>query len=121
MEQIIIKNAIIDSVSIQLDREYFLSVWVGLKFDSYSQSFGGYVLGKADEEYHPNAGNHAGTFIIKCMKCAGVETWKDMVGKTVRVKTGSVWNSRIEGIGHIIKDEWFLPDIEFDDKQFNDE
>ena len=105
----IIKNAIITSSSIKLDRDYFLSVWLSLRFDSYSQNFGGYVLGKIDEVYAKDMGNHAGIFIMKCMKVAGVTDWGDVVGKAVRIKTTEGWNAEILGVGHVVNDEWLIP------------
>lgn len=117
----IIKNAIIEYASIQLDRDYFLCVHLGLKFEDYNQAFGGYVLGKADDEFSPTAGNYAGIFIIQCLKIGDAESFSELKGKPIRAKTDTIWNSPITGIGHFIKDEWFIPEIVFNLTQFRDE
>jgi hypothetical protein len=44
------------------------------------------------------------------MEIAGVSRWEDMNGKTIRVKSS---HSGIESIGHIVKDDWFTPSVDF--------
>lgn len=47
------------------------------------------------------------------MQVADVSEWMKVVGKTVRVKKEKEWNGKILGIGHIVKDIWFIPSEEF--------
>ena len=42
--------------------------------------------------------------LIKIMQCAGVESWSDLKGQSVRVVRK---NDMIIGIGHVVKDFWF--------------
>lgn len=114
MKNEIITNAIVKSAIIRLDRDCFLSVWLDLKYDNTSdQGFGGYVLGgipdsKAGQHY--NQKNIAGEFIVSCLLVAGVTDWKDIPGKSIRVRrTDEGFGGDIIAIGHIINDVWFEP------------
>lgn len=100
-----IKNAVIESASLQLDRGC-LSMWLHLDYGGTGQGFGGYALQLAESFTHWDKNGPAGYYIMKCFEVAGVENIKDLKGKTIRVK-GS--HSKIESIGHIIKDIWFTP------------
>jgi hypothetical protein len=44
------------------------------------------------------------------MEIAGVKQWGDLAGKTVRVRHSE---HRIWEIGHIIKNDWFCPERDF--------
>jgi hypothetical protein len=44
------------------------------------------------------------------MEIAGVDKWENMVGKTIRVQCD--W-SKVEAIGHILKDDWFKPSEDY--------
>lgn len=116
----IIKNAVIEFADVTLDRDYFLCAWLGLKFEDYHQNFGGYVLGKVDDDFSMSTGNYAGIFMMQCLKIGGAESFSKLKGKPIRVKTDTKWNSPIRAIGHFIKDEWFNPDITFDVRQFRE-
>ena len=103
-----IKNAIIESVCITNDDHGILSIWVNLKFDGCGQGFGGYAL------YLPNnlnQKNYAGHFIWRVMEIAEVSEWSHLRGKIVRAKADY---SKVHAIGHIIKDDWFDPTMEFE-------
>lgn len=81
------------------------------------QSFGGHVLylSKRHDNY-TNKGDFAGHFLFRCMQIAGVERWEDIVGKTIRVKSS---HAKVDEIGHIIKDDWFNPDKDFEEMKNN--
>jgi len=105
-----IKNAIIESVKLDIGDRGFLQGWLILNYGGTGQGFGGYVL------YLPKSfSNHklesvAGHFIQRCMEIADVGEWSKMVGKTIRVKCN---DSQIKAIGHIVKDDWFCPSDDF--------
>lgn len=108
-----IKNAIIDSVSIDTGERGLLTAWLHLNYGTCGvQGFGGYVLYLPKGFVHATTkGDFAGHFIFRCMEIAGVERWSDVKGKTVRVM---VQDDRAVAIGHIVKDDWFNPSKDFE-------
>lgn len=105
-----IRNAIISSVSIDTGDRGLLTAWLHLDYGGSGQGFGGYDLYLPKSYSHHNLESVAGHFIFRCMEIAGVEKWEDMKGKTIRVK---VSHSKVEAIGHIVKDDWFNPSVDF--------
>lgn len=105
-----IKNAIIKSVDITTADHGVLSCWLQLDYGGAGQGFGGYTLYLPKSFSHHQMLSHAGHFIWRCMEIADVEHWKDMVGKTIRVKQE---HSKVHAIGHILKDDWFCPSEDF--------
>lgn len=109
-----IVNARIDSARIQMDREVFLSAWLGLDYGGSGQGFGGYVLGGSTtggvRAAAANKKPYAALFIVRCMEIAGVDSWDKMVGKVIRVEHN---HSDVRRIGHALKDDWFCPKEEF--------
>lgn len=105
-----IVNAVIESVSLDDSDRGLLSSHVFLDYGGSGQGFGGYAL------YLPKSfSNHelksvAGHFIWRCMEVAEVRSWDKMKGKTVRVK---IENGLAVAIGHIVKDDWFEPRVDF--------
>jgi len=45
------------------------------------------------------------------LQIAGADSWEKIKGKTIRV---SIKDGLIDGIGHIVKDDWFYPSIDFE-------
>lgn len=115
METEVIENAIIESVSIDTGDRNLLTVWLYLDYGGCSQGFGGYALYLPKGYANHSDRGFAGHFIFRCMEVAGVESWAKMQGKTIRVKRtdGSGIGSRITAIGHIVKNDWFNPTLEF--------
>lgn len=109
------KNAIIDDVSIDDGDRGLLTAWLFLDYGGMSQGFGGHALYLSKSyTHHKEQCNYAGHFIYRCMEVAGVSKWKDMKGKTIRVRlTSDGLGGKIIGIGHIVKEDWFIPEDEF--------
>lgn len=88
-----------------------LTAWLDLEHENGHQSFGGYALYLPKNFKHGEVSSgYAGHFIFRCMQVAGVSEWSKMVGKTIRVDAG---HSKIHGICHIIKNDWFYPSVDF--------
>ena len=107
-----IMNAIIESASINIERGFMIDSWIHLDYGGSGQGFGGFCLhtipksGYSDKDTIPAAGH----WIMRVMQIAGVESWNELPGKTVRVKAT---HSRVHAIGHIVKDDWFCPEVDF--------
>ena len=76
------------------------------------QGFGGFALylPKSYRHHNPAGPNYAGHFIWRVMEIAGVSEWSQLKGKTIRVRQE---HRTIHAIGHIVKDDWFSPAVDF--------
>lgn len=107
-----IKNAIIQSVSLDTGDRGLLTAWVNLDYGGSCQGFGGHALYLPKSYKHfTEKGDFAGHFIFRCMEVAEVTEWSKMKGKTVRVK---IEKGLAVAIGHIVKDDWFCPSADFE-------
>jgi hypothetical protein len=113
-EKIVERNAVITSATITNDDHGLLSAWLMLDYGGSGQGFGGYALYLPRDFTHHNdkPANYCGHFIWRVMEIAGVSEWSQLVGKTIRVRAEEF--DKILAIGHIVKDDWFYPKIEFD-------
>jgi hypothetical protein len=112
-----IRNAIIKDATITSEDYGILSAWVTLDYGGMVQGFGGYVLYLPKSAKHHKLESVAGHFIWRVMEIADVTRWENLAGKTVRVKTnGGMLNEKIEAIGHIVKEDWFCPSDDFDNR-----
>lgn len=105
-----IKNAVIESARITTGERGFLDCWLSLDYGGCGQGFGGYVLYIPKSWTHHKLESVAGHFLFRVMEIAGVESWDDLKGKTVRVRGNY---AGIEAIGHIVKNDWFCPKDDF--------
>lgn len=105
-----IRNAVIEEA--RFDTERGLSAWLMLDYgDGGHQGFGGYLLyAPKDWKAHNDLGNYAGHFIYRCFQIADVADWSKLKGRTIRVR---VEDGLIRAIGHIVKNDWFDPKVEF--------
>lgn len=109
-----IKNAVIESVSIDDGDRGLLTAWLFLDYGGLSQGFGGYALYLPKSYSHHKLLSPAGHFIHRCMEIGGVSKWSDLKGKTIRVKSDKDGlGANIIAIGHIVKDDWFNPSEDF--------
>lgn len=104
-----IKNAVIESVRVSSD-DGFLGIWLTLDYGGSGQGFGGYALYLPKSFKHHEIKSHAGHFMWRVMEIAGVTNWADLVGKSIRV---NATHTGVKAIGHIIKDDWFEPSLDF--------
>jgi hypothetical protein len=103
-------NAIIERATLTTEDHGCLSSWLMLDYGGSGQGFGGYALYLPKTFTHHKRNSVAGHWIWRVMEIAGAEEWSNMKGKTIRVKFNS---SGIVAIGHIVKDDWFYPSIDF--------
>ena len=99
-----IKNATITSVSLGKEDHGIPTCFVQLDYgDCGVQSFGGWDL-----RYYGI------DFIVQLLDTIGVREWNDLVGKNVRAKCEHI---KVHAIGHIIKNQWFEPEIDLQKKE----
>lgn len=116
LEDVKIKNAVIESASITNDDHGLLSAWLNLDYGGSGQGFGGFTLYLPESFTHHKLMSPAGHWIWRVMEVAGVARWDDLKGKTIRVKAT---HGGVQAIGHIVKDDWFCPEDDF--KHLNEE
>jgi hypothetical protein len=104
------RNAVITGARLTTADRGLLSAWLYLDYGGISQGFGGYALYLPKTFTHHKQDGIAGHFIWRVMEVAGVEEWDELEGKTIRVRCS---HSKVEAIGHIIKDDWFDPEKDF--------
>lgn len=109
-----IHNAIVKSASLDDAERGFLTGWFQLDYGNREQGFGGHCLYLPKGFTHHEIASFAGHFIWRSMEICGVSCWKDIPGKSVRVR---VEKGLAVAIGHIIKDDWFFPAHDFDTKE----
>ena len=106
-----IKNAVIESATITCE-DGFLDARIVLDYGGTGQAFGGYALYLPKSYSHHQLKSVAGHFIWRVMEVAGVMNWNQLVGKTIRVNS---CHTKIYAIGHIVKEDWFDPSVDFKD------
>lgn len=109
-EDAVIENAIITNTALMIEDHGFLDSYIYLDYGGAGQAFGGWVLNR-----DPNWDNYeiegvAGHYIQRVLQVAGVNKWELLKGASIRVCHN---HGKIFGIGNIIRNDWFFPDIDF--------
>jgi len=105
-------NGVVTSVSLGIEDHGLLSSFVHVdRSDGCSQGFGGWALYLPSSFKHHELKSVAGHFITRVIEVCGVTDWNKVVGKAIRIceKDGV-----IIAIGHIIRDDWFIPKYDFE-------
>lgn len=105
-----IRNAIIEDATLSYGDRGILECWLTLDYGGSGQGFGGYTLYLPKSYIHHKRLSHAGHFLYRCMEVAGVTDWSKLKGRTVRVR---IDGGLARAIGHIVKDDWFCPEVDF--------
>jgi hypothetical protein len=111
-----IKNAVIDSATITNDDHGLLTAWLHLNYgNSGCQGFGGSALYLPKGfKHHDITHQYAGHWIWRIMEIAEVSEWSKLKGKSIRVELDKDGlGGIIQAIGHIVKDDWFNPSVDF--------
>lgn len=105
-----ITNAIIDSVTLEIERGFVLTGHVFLNFEGGSQGYGGYALGGVGDAKcanHAEQPNLAAMWITGILRAAGEDSFFKLKGRVVRIGKDEEFGP-IRAIGHPIKnDRWF--------------
>lgn len=104
------KNAVIEKATINIEDIGVLGSYIYLDYGGSAQGFGGYALYLPKDYTHHKLESVAGHWIYRVLEIAGVEKWEDLPGKTIRVRAD---HNKVHAIGHIIKDDWFVPSEDF--------
>lgn len=107
-------NARITDTRLGFERGTVLTFWLFLDYGVACQGFGGYVLNNKTPEGKRVPHAIAGYTIERILDVVEVESWEDLPGQFIRVKLeGQDWGPRIAAIGHILKEKWFNPEVEY--------
>ena len=106
-----VKNAVIERASLTTENDGILTAFLNLDCGKTSPIFYRYGLYLPKSFTCHSLKSFAGHFIFRVMEIAGVENWDELPGKTIRVRhnDGAIWE-----IGHIINDDWFCPERDFE-------
>lgn len=98
------RNALIESATLELERGVLTS-WLHLSWDGGGQGFGGYVLAVGTPP-----GPHCGIWVREVLRVVGVDSWKDLPGRIVRIRHTP---DKVHAIGHPLRELWFEPALAF--------
>lgn len=111
-----IENARITRTKFGVEDHGILTATLSLDFGGSGAGWGGYALDSpvkdADGKFLRREGTDWGCeFLHRIMQTVGVSSWEDLPGTHIRVRRESdLWGAKILAIGHIIKDNWFMPE-----------
>lgn len=105
-----IKNGVITKADLSWRDYGVLTGFLTLDYGGSSQGFGDHSLYLPKGFKHHELRSVAGHWIFRCLNIAGVKSWDELVGRTVRVKAEQM---KVHAIGHIVKEDWFNPGEDF--------
>jgi len=105
-------NATIRGTQLGFEDHGCLTSWLHLDLESSSQSFGGYIMDTYDEKAKRRVGHEFGAaWILGVLETLGVDSWEKLTGTNLRVvRENKDWGAKIIGVGHIVKNQWFVPE-----------
>ena len=105
MDELEIKNAVIESTHLGKDDNDCFSFNFGLNYGGTGQGTGYICLDHYNKKKEVRVGWEFGIDFIKgILDVVGVRTWEELKGKHIRVKSN---NYKVAAIGNFLKDEWF--------------
>ena len=112
-------NNTIENVKITdtfLGREYhgLLTCYLTVEGNGFGVSIGGYCLDQYDE--HNNKRVARFELIDRILEVAGVNSWEELQGKHIRVKSNG-FGGRVTKIGNLIKEDWLDFDTFFNEEK----
>lgn len=105
-QELVIENAIIEQADIFVESSGVLTLRLKLRSNAGISGFGGYGL---YAESRSTGDVTAGKFFTRLLNIANAESWRQLVGKAIRIKRSDEY---VFEIGHIVKEDWFCPDAE---------
>ncbi len=105
-KELVIENAIIEQADIFVESSGVLTSWLKLRSNAGISGFGGYGL---YAESRSTGDVTAGKFFTRLLNIANAESWRQLAGKAIRIKRSGEY---VFEIGHIVKEDWFCPDVE---------
>lgn len=102
-----VQNAQITSVDLSMAEHGCLTLEMVLEGAGWGVTYGNRVIGKGYLDAKAFKGSAKGTeYLMRIMDVVGVERFKDLEGKYVRVVTKG-WGGTVNIIGNIIRNKWF--------------
>lgn len=108
-----IKNAAIEEAELTTSDFGSLVSCVRVNYGGSSQGVPSICLYTPKSSRHYKLETGGAHHIFRLMEIAGVTEWSRMKGRNIRVQIGD--SGFIEAVGHIIKDDWYNPSIDFKD------
>lgn len=99
------KIATIESATLEFEDHGFLTIWLHMAWDGQGQGFGGYGLGRRNEQTDKESAELA-RWIREIMAVCGVSKWSDVQGKTIMICSS---HSKIVGIRNLTQERTFFP------------
>lgn len=103
-----ILNAKITGTKLTMEDHGCLSFWIFLEGAGWGVGYGGYCIGHGylGANKFIAANGDGLEAMMRIMDVVGVDTWEDLNGQFVRVKTDG-WGKKVDIIGNIMEDKWF--------------